>query len=223
MLIHDRHWYDCLNELLSFRRFLRSNFGIRVHDEIKAQFLLRRSGPLTKSTLSFPARIRIYELFMRLQPKLGTVRTFAVSVNKARVKNQSAVDPREMAWRMAIQRIERWGNDQDENVMLFPDEGHGKFIKRKLRQMRRFSIVPSAYGTGTLSRPTTNIIEDPSDRLSHESYFVQLADLNAYAAYRRVHPHPKFPTLMWEHLGASRIEDVHKVRGGAAPGLVSWP
>lgn len=89
--------------------------------------------------------------------------------------------------------------------------------------MRRFSQVPSAFQPGeTLGRATTNIIEDSSDRESHESYFIQLADLNAYAAVRKVHPIPSFDGSLWDELGDARDPDVNKIRGGHR-GIVSWP
>ena len=82
--------------------------------------------------------------------------------------------------------------------MVFPDEGHGAFIKRKLRQMRRYNSVAKAFGTGYFNRRADNILEDSSDRRSHESYFIQLADLNAYAASRHVYPGPMFGKSYWE-------------------------
>jgi hypothetical protein len=88
--------------------------------------------------------------------------------------------------------------------------------------MRRFSHVPSAYGTEALKRNATNIVEDASERNSRESYFVQLADLNAYAAFRKVFPGPNFGAEIWDELGESRVMEVNKISGGP-PGIVLWP
>jgi hypothetical protein len=157
---------------------------------------------------------------MRFQLKVG-VRTFAVSV--AKDKPKTVKDPRDAAWQWSLQRLERFGTATQENIAIFPDSGHGQFIKNKLRRMRRHNPVPSAFVQGaSLLRPTRNIVEDPSDRLSHESYFVQLADLNAYAAFRHVRPVPTFGGQMWDELGPARVLEVNALRGGP-PGIVSWP
>lgn len=136
--------------------------------------------------------------------------------------NSRHKDARTWAWEFAIQRLERFGTDEEENVHVLPDEGHGYFIRSKLRAMWRHSAPPSAFGSGILDRKAANIVEDSSDRRSHESYFVQLADLNAYAAFRHVHPRPHFDGTVWDELGDSRHTQVNDVRGGP-PAIVSWP
>jgi len=46
--------------------------------------------------------------------------------------------------------------------------------------------------------------------------------LNAYAAYRRIFPGPNFGEEIWEELGAARLVEVNKLRGGPT-GIVVWP
>lgn len=106
--------------------------------------------------------------------------------------------------------------------ILLPDEGHGDFIRKKIRLMRRFSQVPSAFGGPTLARNAENIVEDSSDRRSTESFFIQFADLNAYAAFRKVFPGAAFGPDVWDALGECRVMEVNSLRGGP-PGIVVWP
>jgi hypothetical protein len=75
-----------------------------------------------------------------------------------------------------------------------------------------------------LSIPLVRIIEDPNDRQSHDSYFIQLADWNAYAAHRSVYVQQKPGTdpTAWGALAGARLLDVNAVRGGP-PGIVLWP
>lgn len=80
-------------------------------------------------------------------------------------------------------------------------------------------------GTGFLSRPFVRLIDDPVPRQSHQSYFVQLADLAAYAGFRRLHPAPAravqiVPQLMWDELGGATLAAVNMYSGGP-PGIVS--
>ena len=53
---------------------------------------------------------------------------------------------------------------------------------------------------------SSQLLDDPVSRNSTQSYFVQLADLAAYAAFRRHYPPPArpvqiVPKMMWSELG----------------------
>jgi len=76
-------------------------------------------------------------------------------------------------------------------------------VRKRARKARRAGTAGSAFGTGTLSRPFERLIDDPVPRNSQQSYFLQLADFNAYAAFRRLYPPPKrrvqiCPEGMWD-------------------------
>lgn len=80
------------------------------------------------------------------------------------------------------------------------------------------------FGTGVLKRPFNRLLNDPVPRNSAQSYFLQLADLAAYAAFRRHHPPPAMPVnivpeAMWDELGDARYSPVNKFSGGP-PGIV---
>ena len=107
--------------------------------------------------------------------------------------------------------------------MIFPDEGHAVFIRKLLRQVRRFQMIHGHYG-GLRNIPVTRIVEDPHDKHSQDSFFTQVADWNAYAAHRSsyVDPIRRVPGDLWDRLGATLLLDVNKVKGGP-PGIVRWP
>lgn len=76
--------------------------------------------------------------------------------------------------------------------------------------------------------PFRGLLDDPVSRRSHESLFLQLADLVAYAGFRRVFPPPQravqiVPELMWDELGEARFDEVNQRAGGPSPGIVAWP
>lgn len=221
LLIHDQNWLSALDQTVAFRRYLRDQFRIPSRMELKASWLIHNKGGIRASGLTFPARMAVYRAVMRFQRKSGLFHTFAVVINKPGIRNKDT-DVREYAWRFALQRLERFGTANKDNIHVLPDEGHGDFILKKIRAMRRFHRVQSAFGEETLDRRAENIIEDPSDRNSKNSYLIQLADLNAYAAFRKVFPGPNFTGDIWDGLGAARIRDVNKLRGGP-PGIVAWP
>lgn len=221
ILIHDRNWLAALDQTISFRRFLYEQFHLRARDEIKASWIIHNKGTMRRTGINYKARLELYRAAMRFQRKANLFKTFSVVIDKEKINDKSK-DARAIAWAYAIQRLERFGTAEKDNILIAPDEGHGDFIKKKLRKMRRFSLVQSAYGGGTLNRSATNIIEDPFEKKSSESYFVQLADLNAYAAFRKVFPSKNFGGDIWDELGDSIVRDVNRLSGGP-PGIVVWP
>ena len=228
VIIPDDKWLATLDIMVTFRRWLRANFGLLARSEVKANELVRGKGPWktagpNNAGLAPAARIRIYERFMALQAKMPWLQTFSIVVNKSAITSQGTNNPRDRAWQFLIQRIERQANNAATTAMLFPDDGHHHFIEKKLRAMRRFNRPPSFFTPGTtLQRNALNIIEDPNSRRSSHSYFVQLADLNSYATFRHLYPHPAFPKDMWLKLGSAINTRVNHLRGGP-PGIVSWP
>jgi hypothetical protein len=146
---------------------------------------------------------------MRLQAKAGTVKTFAVIIDKS--KCATADDVRATAWRHTLERVEVFARHNNETVMLVPDSGEYDRFRKLARRMRRHSQVGAMVGGGTLSRPLARyLIDDPVERDSAQSYFVQLADLNAYAAYRKEVPDPLFPATMWDELGLAILTEANE-------------
>lgn len=150
---------------------------------------------------------------MRFQRVEGVFRTFAVYIDKTKVQKRDR-DPRDFAWSFAIERIDNFCTRKGEFVHLLPDAGHGYFIRRMVRRMRRFHRVPSAFGPERLDAKALRVVEDPSDRHSEESFFIQLADLNAYAALRKCNPTARLDGKMWDELGDARLEEVNRLAGG---------
>jgi hypothetical protein len=52
---------------------------------------------------------------------------------------------------------------------------------------------------------------------------IQLADLNAYAAYRNRVAIPQFPQTMWRELGPAILTDANKTKPHQEPGIVEGP
>jgi Protein of unknown function (DUF3800) len=88
-IVHERKWLDTLDQLVSFRRYLRDDFGISPRAELKANWLVHRKGDLKHSKLSFVARMNVYRTALRFQRKCNAIRTFAVVINKGLVVKQT--------------------------------------------------------------------------------------------------------------------------------------
>jgi hypothetical protein len=225
VLIQDSRWLETLDRLIKGRRMLKNRYGVPVRAEIKATHFRRGVGALERSHwahLSPEDRYRWFGRLMRWQAKKLNIETFAIAIHKAKAAALGK-ESRETAWMYAIQRLNTFAGDS-EFMMTFPDEGHGFMIRRLMRKMRRFHRVPSFFQTGTLEFKTTRLVEDPNDRLSHHSLFIQLADWNAYAAHRSqyVDPRKADSAGLWDDLAPIHLRKVNRLRGGP-PGMVIWP
>lgn len=221
-----RAWPETFDQLLAFRRWVRKRFGPLLRDEIKANHLIRNGGPLPRYNLGDGLRHVIYRQHMRLIHKIG-LRAFGVVIVKERIRKRT-MDPRDTAWRYLIQRLERLSSAEEEPVLLMHDEGDTKTVRKLARQARRAGTAGATFpGADYLERPFEMLIDDPVPKNSEQSFFVQLADLVAYAGFRKVFPPGEKPGRvcpqdMWDEIGDGLYEEATRLRG-SIPGLVVWP
>jgi len=227
LLVEESDWLPSLDALLAFRRFVKLRFGIPVTQELKAGYLIGNRGPwLSKNPLPEGMRHDIYRQALRLQPKLD-FKTFAIVIDKPRlIARDPAYAPAEVAWEYLIQRLERFSTKEKSFITLIHDEGDGGLIRKLARKSRRIGSAGSQFGTGSLPRPFRMLLDDPVARDSRDSYILQLADLNAYAAFRRLYPPPPrlvniVPQKMWDELGSAKHLPAN-TKGGAEA-IVHWP
>jgi hypothetical protein len=228
VLVESSHWASTFDQLIAFRRFVRSRYRVPVRAELKANYLLRNGGPLRDNPLSERARFSLYRGMIRLQPKLG-MSTFAVVVDKAEVVTKFAGSraSSDIAWEYLLQRLER--SFQGIEVLIVHDEGDALAVRSRARKARRAGTAGSAFGTGLLSVPFRNLLDDPVPRDSRQSYFLQMADLVAYAGFRRLYAPPArdvqiVPQTMWDELGTARVARVRNINRYPGPlGIVPGP
>lgn len=218
LLVQASDWLKSLDALVEFRHYLLREYGIRPRDELKGADFKESDGAF--SSLRIPRRVRfqIYREILQFESKLN-IHTFSVAINKSGLTPNSR-EPHSLAWQLALERLQRFCTDRDSYAAVFPDEGHNFLVRGLMRKMRRFHHIPSRYGGAPIDFRTDRILEDPSDRHSHDSYFVQLADLNAYATHRNsaIDPKGKIPGDLWDSLAGplrdARIASVDSgVRG----------
>lgn len=188
--------------------------------EIKASDFRKGRGVFLGSGLSVGARGVLFSKLLGFQDRLGLT-SFAVAVNKAKL--HAGRDPRDVAWQYALQRVDTFCRKRGQQAAIFPDAGHGYFIRRMVRRLRRHQVIEGYFG-GLLNIRAERIVEDPSDRHSHDSYFIQLADWTAYAAHRSPYVDPREPafTSAWDAISGARLLAVNRLRAGP-PGIVIYP
>jgi hypothetical protein len=224
VLIRAAQWHATLDALIGYRRYVKNQFGLLARAEIKANYLLQNGGAFRDLALSERARHSIYRGMLRLCPKID-IKAFAIVIRKDLLV---ASDPHDRAWTFLLQRLERLTTKDGTQVVVFHDEGDEQRVRALARKARRAGMAGSAFGPGWRNVPFRGLVDDPVSRRSHESLFLQLADLVAYAAFRRVYPPPArtvqiAPEVMWDELGGARMAEVNQRSGGPSPGIVAWP
>jgi len=222
VLIHEAQWLRSLNRLVSIRRRLNRRFGIKFRPELKASHIKKGRGALDGLGWSRAARMKLFRTLLRLEPRLfDELHTFAVAIDKRRIGTN--VIAHELAWRYALERVQTFCRKKEAYATLFPDRGLTHYITKAVRKMRRYHHVGGMFG-GVLAIPADRIIEDPNERDSRQSFFVQMADLNAYAAHRSryIDPLNDGTESLWDELAGSRLLAVNSLRGGP-PGIVIRP
>jgi len=223
VLVDADMWPDAFDQLLAFRRRVRDKFGVPMRAEIKANYLLRNNGPFRSLGLGPTERHLIFRAHLRMLDHLPA-RAFVITVDK---RNKNAVPDHifDLAWEGLLQRLERTSTKEKATFMISHDEGENDAVRRWVRRSRRHLTAGSAFGTGMLTNPARRLVDDPIARKSEQSYFIQLADLVAYAAFRSViHPGAGIarvcPHTMWAEIGGATHTAVSGLRPRAAAGIV---
>lgn len=228
VIVEADRWLATLDRIVEYRRYLRDKYGIPIGMELKANRVIRGSGPLHRLGLSVDTRRRVYRGHLRIHPDLGT-RVFAVVIGKERHFRDPVGGPVERrAWEWLLQRLERFTEDRQSPLLLLHDEGNDEMIHSMARKWRRAGSAGSRYGTGRIARPFRRLVDDAVPRKSHQSLVLQLSDFAAYAAFRKVYP-PSLATASdpsrvvsagaWDLIGSARLARVSPRRGD---GIVAW-
>jgi len=195
LIVHELRWGDYLKELLTLRRRLRDNFGLRLHEEFHASNLVTRPGSLLRIK-----RHKRLAMIRQYADALANLRDLAV-LNVV-VKKSGKSDDYDVfgnAWRALTQRFENTLSYQnfpgpanpDERGLIISDHTDDKKLIRLIREMRHYNPVPHStpYGsTGYRHMPLKYLVEDPNFRESAHSYYIQSVDLCAYLLHQWINP-----------------------------------
>jgi hypothetical protein len=220
VLIEADEWPQAFDRMIAFRRRVRDRFAVPMRSEARANDLIRASGAFRH--LAPAERRLIYRAHMRELSNLGA-RAFAVVVDKR--PKADGVDVFDLAWEGMLQRLERTSSYEDKTFMILHDDGENDRVRAWARRARRHLTAGGLMGSGHLTTPAHRLVDDPVPRNSQQSYFIQLADLVAYAAFRSViAPGQSIaqvcPQSTWAEIGAATHTPVNRVARRAAPGIV---
>lgn len=222
VLVMEQQWDQALEELVAFRRQVRDAHGVKLSDELKANYLIRGNGPLKDLNIPPGQRGLIYRGALRTLER-ANLRAFTVIVDKE-ATGWHGDELAEKVWEMLFQRLSLTAKERNQRLMLLHDEGDDARVRKAFRRARRYLTAGSAFGTGKRRVDATQFIEDAVPRESTGSYFLQVADMVAYAGWRTYMAPSKsvaqvVPSNMWNHLGQAQHAVVNKHSGGT-PGVV---
>jgi hypothetical protein len=209
VVVHDSRWSELHEAWLDYRRWLRDNFGFpiqraqgnrRPHVELKATDFANGSGPWRSLPVGRAGRLRAMKVGLRVIGRHAHV--FAVAWDPNRPMTGAwpnlHVSPISDVWRTCLERLVTYSSNHptagQDYVMAIIDSGYLGQFRRVFRKMRRFHYVGSQLG-GSLTANAPMFIDDPSERDSKDSSFIQMADLCAYAALRELRPRPDIRNL----------------------------
>lgn len=211
------HWTDRLGVMVEARSEIRRTYKVLLRSELKANYLLRNRGPLEPLRLGDGQRRDIYKRLL-VATNVASSGVFAVIIDKEHPRFSG--DPAERAWEYLLQRLRIRSDTMGHPIMVVHDDGDADRVRKHMRRFRRHSWAP-----GGRSVPAPLLIEDPVPRNSDLSYFIQAADLTAYAAFRRFQP-PAVRNgsvcneLMWDVMSARWMTNVSRSR---SDGIVVYP
>lgn len=210
--------------------FFSSEVGsvFRMRSELKATHLVGGGGPWRKLDTPIRTRFGIYKRALHELADLApAIQTVAVVIPDRRDPHLGA-PAREAAWDVLMERFERYGTvGEGGECLIVADEGSPAKLRTLARRKRRFGYAPAAYGGPARKVPFKVLLDDPVTRDSSDSYFVQWADLVAYAAFRQIVPVPGVPRRLWDELTDACLAKANAIERGKGskepPGLVVWP
>jgi hypothetical protein len=192
IVIHELCWHDTLNSIIQFRKDLRIRYGLKLREEIHTGELLRKPGDLIRIAKSL--RLRLLRDVLDFQSQLPGISIINVVVDKN--GKPIGFDAFDLAWKCLIQRFHNTidhrnfpgpRNSQDFGLLVVDRTDEVK-LRTMTRRMRRYNPIPNQRGGGYRQVPLTTIVEDAVHRDSKHSYFIQLADVNAYFLLQKTAP-----------------------------------
>ncbi|WP_402373834.1 DUF3800 domain-containing protein [Isoptericola rhizosphaerae] len=210
-------WTDRLGILTEARRDIRRIYGVRLRDELKANYLIRGRGPLSEMRLGDGQRRDIYQRLLRATA-VAASGTFAVIIDKEH--GRYAGDAHERAWEYLFQRLRMRSRTQRHPIIVVHDDGENAAVRKHHRRFRRHSWAPGGH---SVDAPL--LVEDPVVRDSALSYFVQSADLAAYAAFRRFQPPGRKVASVCNERMWSELAGIHRIEVSRSNthGIVVYP
>ena len=201
LVVHELRWREVLSQLMQFRRWVRQRYRVQLEDELHHAEMVGKPKKLSKSILAIQKhqRLAIIRNHSDALARIPDLSVINVVVDKSTGKLLDKEDVFRGAWYRLFQRFEntiQYRNfpgpaNPSERGIVFPDQTDGERLRRYMNKMRVNNPIKLVGNSGAYNvdnRPIVSIIEDPILRESHQSYFVQAADLCAFLLKQSLEP-----------------------------------
>ncbi len=190
--VHESRWRDFLDHLVTFRRTLKAVHGLPMRTEIHASEYVR-SPPV--DGMAKHVRLAILRQHLDELAKLDYISITSVVIDK--LGKPAGYDVFLAAWQALFQRFEntiKYGNfpgaHRSDMGMIVVDNTDGRRLQSLVRRMAVHNPIPNmaVHGPGHRNMPVVRIVEDPFNKDSTDSYFVQAADVCVYFLQQKFAP-----------------------------------
>jgi hypothetical protein len=209
--LHHRQWKPAFEATRQFRRDLAKRTRLAPSIEWHTRELLLDKDPYHPLRLTTGERIGLVTEFCRQLASLE-VKRISVVIDKSAIKTPE-YRVLDKAVTYLIQRIENDLLSADGRFAIITDAGRIGKMRATARRIQRINFIPSKFGPEPQRSEIKSLIEDPLPKKSHESYFIQFADL--VAALVELHMRKELGVADWPNRLASYVS-TEDVRGWLA-------
>lgn len=190
LVFHELRWNAIMENLVAFRRHLRTASGLKLREEIHATHFINRPGELRR--IKRHERVDILKQCIDWVADQQDINVITVVAAKTGKTKEQIFD---WSWQRLIQRFEntiRYRNfkgpvNPDDRGMLIADRTDDKQLRLLVRRMRRYNPVPNVI-SGYRNLTLDYVIEDPIMRESKDSFLHQIVDVVSYCARQLYEP-----------------------------------
>ncbi len=167
-------WNEVSVRLRKFRKRLEHKFGLPLCAEVRANSLIRNGGDFARLDLNSRQRALIFRSHLAL---LNTLNVNVQSIVGHKVSPVSQNEVFNGVWNEFINGLQMKSTKGRANIVI-----HDESDNFRIRNIANLSAIKSAR-----NRSDNYLVEVPFALKSHETLFLQFADLVAYAAFRHLY------------------------------------
>lgn len=179
--LHYSCWKDVFENIRQFRKKLKIDYNIPIKTEFHTRHFVMNKNPYRELQISDDDKSVILQLFCELISNLD-MRIINIVINKKNISKQG-YNVLDNALKYSIQRIENDLIKTSKKFMIITDEGRIGKMRMTARKIQRVNFIPSKYNSRPYRKEIKSLIEDPLQKDSKESYFIQIADLVSFIVY----------------------------------------
>lgn len=182
LYVDENEWKSCFEQLMNFKRELKSLYNFPVKIEIHTRDLLRNKKPYNDFDLSVSDRAEIISKFCKVTGSLK-VKMVNVAIDKTKyLKRSNTYEILDTALTFTIQRIENDLKRRNDKYLLITDRGRVDKMRKVSRRIAKINPIPSSLRRGEVRKgmEITNQIEDILSKDSQDSFFIQICDLVSF-------------------------------------------